>query len=257
MVWLISLFGAGLIYLWDQSRRPRRRTLNIKKEECSRAYRILVISDFHGNSWMNARAFVESLPLYDAIVHLGDMVSRDQKSLHPTREFLTLLSQKSENCFFVLGNHEMDRGRQWATTFYEGLGWCPLHHQIVDLGEGRDQLTMTGMDMASSYPEDEIPYSTDLGFYHSLNTYLSRWKNVTSHRTIFSGHTHGGQVRVPGVGQVLGHGWELFPKVSKGTYCRDGVRAYITAGLGNTSLPIRICNPIEFLEVFVEEKEDA
>lgn len=211
-----------------------------------------MISDFHGNSWLDARTFVDALPHYDAIIHLGDMVSREQNSLQITEKFLILLSQKSSKCFFVLGNHETDRGRSWAIHFYEGIGWTSLHHHVVDLGEGTDYLSITGMDMASSYLEDEVPFSTFLGFYHSLNTYLARWRNVTFHEMIVSGHTHGGQVRVPGIGQVLGHGWEFFPKVSKGRYDRGGVHAYITGGLGNTTVPIRFANPVEYLEIIVE-----
>ena len=74
---------------------------------------------------------------------------------------------------------------------------------------------------------------------------------------VLAGHTHGGQLRVPGIGPVYTASayWRQF---DLGWYRRrsDGARMYITAGLGETGrgiLRCRLCCPAEIVAFdFVE-----
>jgi len=61
---------------------------------------------------------------------------------------------------------------------------------------------------------------------------------------VLSGHTHGGQVRLPLIGTVY-TGTELGPEYAAGLYQFDDLWLYITRGVGMTGLPIRFLCPPE------------
>jgi predicted MPP superfamily phosphohydrolase len=66
---------------------------------------------------------------------------------------------------------------------------------------------------------------------------------------IFSGHSHGGQFRIPGIGGLLSPDQGFFPKYDGGRYAEDGSVMYVSRGLGNSLFPIRIFNRPEIIAV--------
>lgn len=61
---------------------------------------------------------------------------------------------------------------------------------------------------------------------------------------VLAGHTHGGQIRLPGIG-ALYTDTELGRKYAAGPGNYQGVPLYVTAGVGTSFLPIRLFNPPE------------
>jgi len=61
---------------------------------------------------------------------------------------------------------------------------------------------------------------------------------------VMSGHTHGGQVLVPGVSPHRAPGLGDFP-VLQGWYSIHGTAGFVSRGVGQTMLPIRINCPPE------------
>ena len=59
---------------------------------------------------------------------------------------------------------------------------------------------------------------------------------------VFSGHVHGGQVIIPGKGGLISPDMEFFPELYKGEYHFGDMTMYLSAGLGNSILPLRINN---------------
>ena len=72
---------------------------------------------------------------------------------------------------------------------------------------------------------------------------------------VLSGHTHGGQVRLPLLGTVYA-GTELGSKYAAGFFLFDDVWLYVTRGLGMTGLPIRFLCPPE-VSLLVLERADS
>jgi len=61
---------------------------------------------------------------------------------------------------------------------------------------------------------------------------------------VLAGHTHGGQVRVPGFGALYSSTW-IGRKYDRGLFDFGGVPLYITAGVSTTILPVRLFDPPE------------
>ena len=61
---------------------------------------------------------------------------------------------------------------------------------------------------------------------------------------LLAGHTHGGQLRLPGIG-ALGSVSVLPRRYSMGTYVYDGVQTYVSRGVGTSGAPARLNCPPE------------
>ena len=71
---------------------------------------------------------------------------------------------------------------------------------------------------------------------------------------VFSGHVHGGQMIIPGKGGLVSPDMEFFPDLYKGEYLFDDMTMYISAGLGNSVLPVRINNYPEIVVLDIVNK---
>ncbi len=69
----------------------------------------------------------------------------------------------------------------------------------------------------------------------------------------FAGHTHGGQICLPGEIQILGHD-SLPRRFRKGVHDYHGACLVVTRGVGFSTLPIRLFCPAEVVEVILKRK---
>lgn len=72
---------------------------------------------------------------------------------------------------------------------------------------------------------------------------------------IFSGHAHGGQFRLPGIGGFLAPGQGWFPKLTSGVHEKGRSQLVISRGLGNSLMPIRLLNQPEIVVVTLRKSE--
>jgi len=66
---------------------------------------------------------------------------------------------------------------------------------------------------------------------------------------VLSGHAHGGQFRLPVVGGLFAPHQGFFPKYSEGVHVLNKTNLVISRGLGNSTIPFRINNRPELLEI--------
>ena len=59
---------------------------------------------------------------------------------------------------------------------------------------------------------------------------------------VFSGHNHGGIVRLPFLGGVVSTGYRPFPKYYGGVYKKNNTTMYVTRGLGSHTIRFRLFN---------------
>jgi hypothetical protein len=64
---------------------------------------------------------------------------------------------------------------------------------------------------------------------------------------VLSGHLHGGVVRLPGMGGLLSPSREWFPEFDAGLYQAGNTQMFVSRGLGNSVIPVRVFNPPELV----------
>ena len=158
---------------------------------------------------------------------------------------------------YVLGNHEHWRfgGGQAMGQFLDQLrqaGFVVLENELTRISRrsGGSGLAIAGLDDSYSHHMDvEAGFSGLAEGEHAI--VLEHCPDdVTSivasgqASLVLTGHTHGGQVRLPLWGDRLTAALEGSPFV-RGLYRVDGVPLYVSQGLGMSVLPVRFFCPPE------------
>ncbi len=89
---------------------------------------------------------------------------------------------------------------------------------------------------------------------HSPNRIIHYSKGVED--LILTGHTHGGQIRLPLLGSIIAPGQGLFPKYDKGLFQLKGTPLYIDSGLGNSTIPVRLFNRVQISNITIKPTRD-
>lgn len=231
---------------------------------------IAQVSDFHNprSEFLRESVLTELKKLTpDIIVITGDFVdSRRPKpeiSLEFAKELVTIAP-----VYFAPGNHEA-RIPDVYDPFEEELreiGVHVLRNSCETLKEGDSSINIIGADDATFYGKenkylvsarvlDEIDYDRNL-FTITLSHRPELFSVYTEKQQdmVFSGHLHGGQFVIPGLGGLYMPTEGFFPEYWQGVFTEDGTTMVVSRGIGNSSFPIRINNRPEL--VFVTLKTE-
>lgn len=218
-------------------------------------FRIVQLSDLHGMEFgENNRRLVEAVRAAqpDLIALTGDLIT--EKEDVPAVRALCAELTRFAPCYFVSGNHDVgSRAYPELRAALEESGVTVLSNEYRTLERGGDRIVLCGVEdpiawadmptpkalaasLRAAYPED---YVLLLGH---RNDFAEKYPSLDVD-LILSGHGHGGVVRLPFAGGVLGNNGELFPEYDAGvyhTYCYDMV---ISRGLGGVKGIPRFLNP--------------
>ena len=262
---LLALIG----WLWWGNTAVMVHTIAVTDERVPQAFsgfRIAQISDLHnaefgtGNERLLTR-LKEAKP--DIIVITGDMIDSRRTDVEKALNFADGAVEIAPT-YYVTGNHEQRVGDAFA-QLSEGLTGLGVH---VLRGEGeilwRDgaSITLLGVDDPSFYAM-ELPGISAEGQMLTDMLDLCRESGYTvllAHRPelvetyaqagvelVFSGHAHGGQVRLPFVGGLVAPGQGLFPQYDGGLYTIGNTNLVVSRGLGNSIIPLRVNNRPEIV----------
>lgn len=186
----------------------------------------------------------------DLIALPGDFIDHDPRVADPMMEILSKLSAR-HGVFASMGNH--DGWAEAANRLRRGFERADMpflvnrHSRLTIGGEslavavtdhvwkGRPDPVKTLAGIPSRTPVIALVHEPDF------------FDEMTRHRNIqlqLSGHTHGGQCRVP----VLGYAPAKVAygrKYIQGTFERGDSRLFVTRGLGTTGLRVRFACPPE------------
>ncbi len=208
--------------------------------------RIALLTDIHHSALVPAEDVAEAVDLAmslrpDLIVMGGDYVTYGNREfVGPVAELLSPL-QAPHGVFAILGNHDDDRDMPAALT---RTGMTVLKDQRTRLTIKGEGLELAGIRFWTRRPSDLVRVlrgakDTTLLLAHDPRRLSEAAAlNVPA---VLSGHTHGGQVVLPGVGMIVKN---RFPVVA-GLGGRDNTRIFVSRGIGTVYVPVRINCPPE------------
>lgn len=183
----------------------------------------------------------------DLIVLGGDYHHADGKFIPGSFEALAPL-RAPLGVYGVLGNHDNWRGRKATQAGMRRAHVEELTNAGVWLRRGGDRLRLAGVDdLLTGRPDVGAAVgeatAEDAVVLVSHNPDLAETLRDRRVGLVLSGHTHGGQVVVPGYGApVLPSRYGL--KYARGLVEAPATQVYVSAGTGMTGIGVRVnCRP--------------
>ncbi len=198
----------------------------------------------------------------DIIIVTGDLIDSRSPDEDIALDLLNNITNKYP-VYYISGNHEERSGN---SDYYKGIilksGAKVLANETIDLYIEDSKISLTGVD-------DYISFTDYRHFKNTLRDLKRDNYNILlSHRSSlfetyvnagydlsFSGHAHGGQIRLPILGGLLSPDQGLFPQYDSGLHTRANSSMIISRGLGNSIFPIRIYNRPELVVTILKSEE--
>ena len=221
--------------------------------------KVLQLTDLHIGAYFHPEIAEEIIDISnrqqcDLIVLTGDFINLDRRLVGTCVDILSKLHAPL-GVYGCLGNHE--RITETEDYFTRELRLRRIQilrneFQIINF-EGEDLYIMGVDDFASARKYrgvcslfEEIPEQKTMVLCHSPN-YFPIFAHHNAAMT-FSGHTHGGQIKLEVGPAVFAPSLFLSPYLH-GHYCISKSHLYVSRGVGTSGAPIRIFCPPE-LTVF-------
>ena len=227
-------------------------------------FRVVVVSDLHGkefgtdNTELTAAVAAAEPDLIALTGDLCDENSDPEAAADVAGQLATLAPT-----YYVSGNHEWVMEDPWGFfQMLEETGVTVLHNTYETLSVDDETIVLAGVDDPNGPWDQKTPEQlvteirAELGDPYILmlahrNEQLDLWSELKVD-TVLCGHGHGGIIRLPFVGGVLGQGRQLFPEYTNGLYTEGRTNMVVSRGLGNSGLPFRLFNrphlPVVVLE---------
>lgn len=262
IAWIVAGLAVGVYGLaFEPARlveRPQVLAMRAWPSACD-GLRIDHVSDIHTgsphNGLDNLDRIVDRLIASDAqaVVMTGDYVILSvflgtYVGPEPIAARLRRLTARKP-VYAVLGNHDWWKNGAHIREVFQAagvvmledearhatLGGCPVWIVGVgDLWETRHDVTKAFSMVAGPDPAIAITHNPALFPQMPARGLL-----------MLAGHTHGGQISLPGVGQPAMWGKGLEGRYVAGHYEDDGQHLFVSPGIGTSILPVRIGMPPE------------
>lgn len=260
---ILALIAAAAAFLIKDSRDDleisRYEVKSQKLPESFDGFKIVQLSDLHGAEFgedgMGLVEKVKELEL-DIIALTGDFVT-DEGDLAAVEKLAARLVKLCP-VYFVSGNHEFGSGLAVKVrNILERAGVKYLSNEYLTISRGEDGILLGGVEDPLAYADmlspdelaqkmnDAAPDAFKILLGHR-NYWMTEYPELPVD-LIFCGHAHGGLIRIPGVGGLIGTDRRLFPDFDAGEYNNGRYTLIVSRGLGN-SVPIpRVFNRPEIV----------
>lgn len=225
-------------------------------------YRIVQITDLHGASFGQKesellKAIKDCEP--DLIVFTGDMYDE----YHGIGNLLEVIngSVKLAPVYAVSGNHEFDSWMafQVLLSLYDAYGVTFLddNSTLIENDAG-ESIYLAGAKFHWLKDISELP-PADPNHYSILLNHAGNYFDVlcqSDYDLVLSGHTHGGIIRLPVLGGLIGMGEDkILPRYDYGKYTANDTTMIISSGLGE-AFPPRYNNPPEIVLITLRHSNE-
>ncbi len=224
----------------------------VSDEKINQEITIVQLTDLHGMSFgKDNRRLIDKIKNInpDFIVITGDMYSAGSEKGRDNAIRLMSELAKDFRVYFVNGEHDISES---YFSELEEAGVVYLNYAYDDIYINDNSIRVYGItnsyysgtfDLSNAFSLDESKYNILLAHIENFNAFSDFGIDLS-----ICGDTHGGIIRLPFVGGVNNRGvW--FPEVSntdalyvKGLYELDDSKLFVSSGLGNYPLPIRLFN---------------
>ncbi len=214
-------------------------------------YRILHLSDLHFDTIAGIPEAVHNLvkdSSFDLCVLTGDFSDHHATPAAQTVAHIRSLCDgitAQDGIFSVLGNHDSAA----LVGPVEAGGIRFLLNETIKIMRGAQNLTMTGVDDVNAFWSDSanrVLEESGEGFKIALvhSPELATVAMTNGYALYLTGHTHGGQVCLPG-GRAMATGLRKHTRLYRGRWRHGNMDGYTTTGVGVSNIPIRFNCPGE------------
>lgn len=205
----------------------------------------------------------------DIIAITGDLIDSRNTDVETALRFAEKAVQIAP-CYYVTGNHEA-RVAEYS-ELKKGLaelGVKVLDNKRLDLEKNGERITVIGVDdpdFTADYLFDDSKSVIEMQMQRLCDE-DNGYTVLLSHRPelfdvysesgadlILSGHAHGGQFRIPGIGGIYAPHQGFFPEYDAGVYIDGDTSMIVSRGIGNSIFPLRVNNRPEV--VLIELSDD-
>ncbi len=243
-------YGTRLETKWLDLERVQVPLKNLKP--ALEGFTIVQLSDLHLRPYTQIDLIDEAVSLAnslkpDVVAITGDFVLRDVDAIFELAPVLAKLNPKY-GIFTALGNHDLWTDSQVVRTGLTQERIPVLQNEGRTIGVGRELINIAGVDdgwsgrpdlqaaldgLPAGIPTILLAHEPDLVDSFSLDGRVSLQ---------LSGHSHGGQIRLPGFGALILP--YLGQKYDQGLHRVNDTWVYTNRGLGVLWPPIRLnCRP--------------
>lgn len=257
--WLVLLVViAGVLYTgnkWIQTTE-----ITIESENLPTVFdglKIVQVSDLHDATFGNKQSIllkkIETAKP-DLIFITGDLIDSNRYDLQNSLDLVEQLIPLAP-IYYVTGNHEIATNDVLhIKTSLSDLGVIVLSNEETMIKKEGEPLRIIGIEdpLAGVSVEDALKTfkkkdDFTLVLSHRPEAFLAY--EESGFEVIFTGHAHGGQFRIPGLGGLVAPGQGLFPKYTAGVYEENETNMVVSRGLGNSIIPVRVFNAPEIVVV--------
>ena len=231
-----------------------RQTIHLRRlPTCFDGFKVVLLSDLHIYPFTTVELIREAIGLAnsvqpDLVVLAGDFV---YKSAEAAFDLVPLFEKLNPamGVFAVLGNHDHWRGPKIVSEALAKGGVQLLNNRGVELRIASESIYLAGIDsFMAGTPRLSEAFSArksalcSIALVHEPDSIRKLCTEVPLDLQL-SGHSHGGQVRLPGFGPLV------LPQFGQiyylGLYEVGHAQIYTTRGIGTVGLPIRFNCPPE------------
>ncbi len=204
----------------------------------------------------------------DIIVITGDLIDSNRLEMDVAIDFISNIKSIAP-IYFVPGNHESNISEyELFKNMLTENNVIILDNKVHKLSLGNDTINLVGIE------DPTFSFHPSLSESERINSVLKdldydkdKFTILLSHRPelfkvyvenkvdlVLTGHAHGGQVRIPFIGGVISPNQGLFPRYDSGMFKEKNTQMYVSRGLGNSVIPLRINNNPELVVITLESR---
>lgn len=259
-----KLIGALVLlsgFVWYENCTIQTETFTLCAKNLPDAFagfRVAQVSDLHGEIFgEDSQTLLQAVRAQspDLIAITGDL-AEGRTELHELRPLLLGLSAIAPT-YYVTGNHEWVLTREKRQALFDLLADCGvtrLKNEYCLLERGGQTLVLAGVDDPNGPYDQKTPEALVAEIREACgenacilmlshrNDKIDMWAKLGV-EMVLCGHAHGGLVRIPGVGGLLGTRFDFLPQYTEGVYTQGGTQVLVSRGLGRVAgKPVRVFN---------------